>query len=54
MKDGKMEDNLNLKINGRRPQFLGEWKTTSILILMEDDLNYFAKEDNINLLAIGK
>jgi hypothetical protein len=28
--------------NGRYPQFLGEWKTTSFF-LMEDDLNYFQK-----------
>ena len=34
-----MEDNLNFKANGRRPQLLGKWKTTSILRLMEDDLN---------------
>ena len=26
----KMEDNLNFKINERRPQFLGKCKTTSI------------------------
>jgi hypothetical protein len=24
-----MEDDLNLKVNGRRPQFLSKWKTTT-------------------------
>jgi hypothetical protein len=26
---------------GRRPQFLGKWKTTLIFLKMEDDLNIF-------------
>jgi hypothetical protein len=25
---GEMEDDLNLKVNGRQPQFLSIWKTT--------------------------
>ena len=29
----------NLFGNGRRPQFLWKWKTTSIFLEMEDDLN---------------
>ena len=39
-----MEDNFNLKVNGRQPQFQGEWKTTIILWQKEDDLNVFVNE----------
>jgi hypothetical protein len=31
-----MEDKLNFKENGGRPQFNDKWKTTSIFLLMED------------------
>jgi hypothetical protein len=34
----KMEDNLNFKVNGRRPQFVGKWKATSFSWQIEDDL----------------
>ena len=37
-----MEDDLNLKANGRRTQWLDKWKTTSILRQMEDELNFKA------------
>ena len=33
----KIEDDLNILQNGRRPQFCTKWKTTSILYKMEDD-----------------
>ena len=39
-----MEDDFNFKYNGRRTQFLGKWKTTSISRLMEDDLNLKVNE----------
>jgi hypothetical protein len=42
----KMEDDLNLKVNGRRTQFLGNWKTTSICWQLEDDLHFWQMEDN--------
>ena len=35
-----MEDDLNIFENGRRPQFFRKWKTTSIFLKMEDDLNF--------------
>jgi hypothetical protein len=31
--------NLNISANERRPQYFGEWKTTSIFWQMEDHLN---------------
>ena len=45
-----MENDINFKVTGgldqfvanrRRHQFVGKWKTTTILLLMEDDLNVF-------------
>ena len=51
-----MEDNLNFKVTGgldqfvanrRRYQFVGKWKTTTISLLMELDLNVFL---NVNFL----
>ena len=47
-----MEDDLNFLENGRRPQFSEDgrqpqfskhWKRTSMLKLMEDDLNFKVK-----------
>ena len=35
-----MEDDLNFKVNGRRPQSYGKWKTTLIWTYMEDDPNF--------------
>ena len=35
-----MEDDLNFLANGRRPQFFGKWKTTSIFWEMEDNLSF--------------
>ena len=40
---GTMEDDLNFKENGRRPQFVGTWKTTSICRYMEEKF-YFICE----------
>jgi hypothetical protein len=34
-----MEDDLNSFAKGRRPQYFGKWKTTSIFWQMEDNLN---------------
>ena len=36
-----MEDNLNIIENGRRPQYFWKWKTTSIFLKIEDDLDIF-------------
>ena len=49
-----MENDLNFKANGRQPQFLGKWKTTSSLRLMEDDLILRQMEDDLNFLAKWK
>ena len=38
-----MEDDNNLFQNGRRPQYFGKWKTTSISWQMEDNLNIFVE-----------
>ena len=34
-----MEDNVNFNINGRQPQFFGQWKTTSMSYQLEDPLS---------------
>ena len=34
-----MEDNLDILVNGGRPQYFGKWKATSIFWEMENDLN---------------
>jgi hypothetical protein len=39
-----MEDNLNLFNNGRRPQSFWNWKTTSIILKMEDNLYFSTME----------
>jgi hypothetical protein len=39
---GKMEDNLNSKINGRQPQFSVKGKTTSTILQIEDSINLVA------------
>ena len=44
-----MEDDLNFKVNGRRRQFVGKWKTTTFLLLMELDLNVFL---NVSFMQI--
>ena len=38
-----MADDLNILENGRRPQDFGNWKTTSKLWKIEDDLNILIK-----------
>ena len=35
-----MEDDLNFKESGRRPQFVGKWKTNLIFFHIEDDINH--------------
>ena len=42
-----LKDDLNFWANGRRPQFLGKWKTTSIFAKMEDKLNFLNENDLI-------
>ena len=37
----KMEEDLNIFENGRRPQYLWKFKTTSIFLKVEDNLNIF-------------
>jgi hypothetical protein len=37
----QMEDDRNILENGRPPQHLGKWKTTSTFLSIEDDLNLF-------------
>ena len=37
---GKIEDKLNFEVNGRRPQFVGKWKMTSIFWQLHDDLHF--------------
>jgi hypothetical protein len=41
-----MEDDLNFFENGRRPHFFFKWKTTSIILKMEDDLIFFLMKDD--------
>jgi hypothetical protein len=62
---GKMEDNLDFKVNRRRPQFsnmrkmtsifqyLKKWKTSSFLGKMEDDLNCLAKGKKTSIYIHG-
>jgi DICT domain-containing protein len=49
-----MEDDLNFFLNGRRPQFFFKWKTTSILLKMEDNLNFFLMEEDLNIFVISR
>ena len=46
-----MEDDINKLANGRRPQILRKWNTTSIFKKMEDDLIFFKwkMEDDLNV-----
>ena len=47
-----MEDDLNKLENGRRPQFFGKWKMTSMFWKMEYNLNLGPKlKDDLNVLA---
>ena len=46
-----MEDDLNFKNNGRRPQFLGKWKTTSILLKNGIQPQLKTSETNLNFLG---
>ena len=47
----KLEDDLNFKVNGRRPQFQGKQKTTSIARKLEDDLNLLLDGSQPQFLA---
>ena len=48
----ELEDNLILLVNGRRPQFWGKWKTTSIFVQMEEDLKFYSNlEDDLIFLT---
>ena len=50
----KLEDNLNCLVNGRRPQFFGKWKTTSIFLYIEDKLKFLANGRQLQLFANGR
>ena len=50
----KLEDNLNCLVNGRRPQFFGKWKTTSIFLYIENKLNFFANGRQLQLFINGR
>jgi hypothetical protein len=43
LKKLQMEDNLKKIANGRRPQKICKWKTTSTNLQKEDDLIFFCK-----------
>ena len=45
-----MEDNFKFKLNGRRPQFVSKWKTSSICWQLEDDLHFWHMEDKHNFV----
>ena len=49
-----MEDDFNILANGRRSQYFGKWKTTSIILQMEDDIDFLKLEDTLNFYSIGK
>ena len=46
-----MEDDLNFKVNGRRPQFVDKQKTTcpQCFFLMEDDLNVLYQQKTFSV-----
>ena len=50
----KLEDNLNFLVNGRRPQFFGKWKTTSIFLYIEDELKFLANGRQLHLFVNGR
>ena len=51
----KLEDDLNFLANGRRPQYFGKWKLTSIFWQMEDTYIFGGKmEDDLNSLENGR
>ena len=46
----ELEDDLNILVNGRRPQFWGKWKTTSIFWQNGRRPQFFGQmEDNLNI-----
>ena len=50
----KLEDNLNCLVNGRRPQFFGKWKTTSIFLYIEDELEFLPNGRQLQLFGNGR
>ena len=40
-----MEEDLNMLVNGRKPQIAGKWKTTTIWWQLEDSQNCWQMED---------
>ena len=55
------EDKLIIFENGRRPQYFWKWKTTSIFLKIEYDINifqmkndfiFFQIDDNLNLIQM--
>jgi hypothetical protein len=47
-------DYLHFLVNGRRPQFLGKWKTTSIFLYIEDELEFLANGRQLQLFVKGR
>jgi hypothetical protein len=50
-----MEENFNLFVNGRQPQFVCNWKTTSVFVIrngMEYDLYIFVNERQLPFLEM--
>jgi hypothetical protein len=50
----KLKDDLHFLVNGRRPQFFGKWKTTSIFLYIEDKLKFLANGRQSQLFANGR
>jgi hypothetical protein len=50
----KLEDDLNCLVNGRRPQFFGKWKTTSIFLYIENKLKFLANGRQLQLFINGR
>jgi hypothetical protein len=50
----KLKDDLNCLVNGRRPKYLGKWKTTSIFLYIEDELKFLANGRQFQLFVNGR
>ena len=50
----ELEDDLNCLVNGRRPEFFGKWKTTSIFLYIEDELKFFDKWKTTSIICKRK
>ena len=50
----KLEDDLHFLVNGRRPQFFGKWKMTSIFLYVEDELKFLANGRQLQSFVNGR